>query len=82
MNYEKITTECLEEMFKRVGEDYHKTEIDTSKDKWYHERIWTQEEEEDFKKWMVKKLKRHKFIRPEYEAEMFMLMWGWKTEEK
>ena len=79
MNYEKITTDCLEEMFDRVGLTYPDDEL-TKQGDWYRQYSWTQAEEDSFEKWMIKKLKRHKVLRPEVETAMFLLMWGWEIE--
>ena len=78
---EKICGECLVEMFKRVGLEYPNKEL-TSQDDWFRQYVWTQEEEDDFSDWMLKKLKKARRRRPEVEVAMFLLMWGWKTEEE
>ena len=81
MNYEKITTECLEEMFARVGLTYPDDSL-TKQDNWFKQYTWTQAEDDAFKEWMIKKLKRHRMLRPEMETAMFMLMWGWAIEDE
>jgi len=78
--YDKICTECLEEMFRRVGLEYPDEEL-TSKENWYTLHVWTKEEEDSFREWMLKKLKRHRLMRAELEVEMFLLQWGWKVED-
>jgi hypothetical protein len=79
VDYDKVCTECLKEMFKRVGEEYP-NKLTKQKD-WWMKRSWTLEEEIDFKEWMRKYLKKTcrwnaKMI--DKEVGMFMLMWSWK----
>ena len=69
--------ECLTEMFNRVNAPLT---ININKDKWYYKYEWTEEQESDFKKWRVRKLKGR--INPEHTASMFLLNWGWKTNYK
>lgn len=85
MNAEKTTEMCLKEMFRRVGERYPNKEL-TDQKEWYTKRTWTQKQEDGFRVWMDKLLKkRHKMwnkdIR-EREISMFLLMWGWRNEEE
>ena len=83
-NYEETCEECLKEMFKRVGEKYPNEEL-TSQEDWYHQRSWTPEEEEDFRDWMAKYVKKkHRWDKKTIEIEiaMFLLMWGWKNDPK
>ncbi len=82
MNYEKTCEDCLKEMFKRVGEKYPNEKL-TSQDKWYDKHSWTPEEENDFRNWMTKFLKKkHRWNKKMIESEiaMFLLMWGWKND--
>ena len=76
---------CLKEMFKRVGMKYPDKKF-TDQPNWYWLKTWTPKEEDDFKKWMDKLLKkRHKNWDKksrEREIAMFNLMWGWKNEPK
>lgn len=77
----KIFDECMAEMFKRVGEKYPNKEL-TDQAEWYLKRTWTEEEEKDFKVWMINHLKRTlRFNKKsaEWETGMFMLNYGWKT---
>ena len=78
MTNEQLCNECLEELFRRVGRKYPDEEFTTQPD-WYMQETWTQAEEEDFRKWMLKKLGR--MYRKETEVAMFLLMWGWKNKE-
>lgn len=77
-------TECIIEMFRRVGLTYPAPEI-TKHDKWYTLREWTTEEENDFRDWMKKKLKKDcKYMSAkhiDYEVAMFLLNYGWKHKE-
>jgi len=85
MNYDKTTEMCLKEMFKRVGEVYPNKEI-TDKPEWWRTKTWTEEQEEGFRKWMVKLLKkRHpgwKKVLIDREIGMFLLCWGWSYAKK
>ena len=79
--YDDACEECLVEMFRMVGEKYPNKKLTDQKD-WYTKRSWTESEEQDFKKWMGKYLKKNfkwskKMI--EKEVGMFLLMWGWTT---
>ena len=80
---EETCEECLKEMFSRVGEKYPNEEL-TSQDDWFYQHTWTVEEEDDFKDWMSKFLKkRHKYWSKrtiELEVCMFLLNWGWKND--
>ena len=78
---EELCEECLTEMFRRVGEEYPNKEF-TDQDKWYLQHSWTVEEEDDFRDWMHKKLRKAKFSKHQADMEtaMFLLYWGWKTD--
>ena len=81
MDYDKVCTECLKEMFKRVGEKYPNKKLTDQRD-WYMKRCWTEKEEADFEKWMrayLKKTCRWSTRMINKEVGMFMLMWGWKV---
>jgi len=56
-NYSETLITILTEMCERVGANYD--EIDFKEDGWYHKYKWTNEEEEDFKKWMINYLYHH-----------------------
>ena len=80
--YEQTTEDCLKEMFKRVGEEFPNKEL-TDKQNWYTLRTWTEEEENNFRKWMEGHLKkRYSMTQKKRDSEigMFLLNWGWKTE--
>ncbi len=57
ISYEKTINDCLTEMFRRVGEEYPNPEL-TDQDDWYHQQSWTREEEDDFRDWMMKLVKK------------------------
>ena len=78
MKFNKICEECLEEMFRRVGLEYPNKEL-TEQDDWWTKHTWTIEEENEFRDWMKKKLKKHKIRRVDSEISMFLLMWGWSN---
>lgn len=79
-----ICTECLIEMFRRVGLTYPAPEI-TKHDMWYTLREWTMEEEDEFKEWMRKHLKKRcKYMTMRhinYEVAMFLLNYSWKYKK-
>ena len=81
--YEKTTDICLKKMFKMVCEKYPNKEL-TDQDDWYQQRTWTKEQEDKFRVWMKKLLKRRydwtdRMITK--EIGMFLLMWGWKVDQ-
>lgn len=80
----KVATECITEMFRRVGLPYPCPEI-TSQENWYWLREWTVDEEEDFKKWMLKKVKKELRL-TDHGAKLqvchFLGDVGWKTKEE
>jgi hypothetical protein len=80
MKYEETTEMCLKEMFKRVGEKYPNKEL-TDQPNWWTKRTWTEKEEDDFRLWMRKIMKKrhprlHKAL-IDREIAMFLLMWSW-----
>jgi len=84
-DYDKACEACLKEMFKRVGEKYPNKKL-TDQKEWYCKRTWSEEEEEDFRVWMRKYLKKKypNWTKHTLDKEigMFLLMWGWKTQLK
>lgn len=82
----------LHEMCNRVNADYGS--IDFKAPTWYHEYEWTQEQEDDFVKWMTDYLFNNKEARFEIlafprkdkkyckkAAEEFVWNYGWKIKE-
>ena len=55
--WEKLCTRCFKELFRRVGEKFPNNEL-TKDPEWYMRRSWTEEEQEDFKKWIKREMKR------------------------
>ena len=77
-----IVNNCLKEMFKRVGLEYPNIEL-TDKPDWYWKYEWTEDEENDFKLWMVKYLQKYSDMVDYYidkEVGWFLLSYGWKTK--
>ena len=70
--------EVMDKMFSYVGEVY--TEEYTSVEDWYMKHEWTAAQEDEFKDWLVKYLKG-RTVRPQFEASMFLLCYGWKTKK-
>ena len=88
--YEKLFGECLVEMFHRVGLDVkdHDEALAWAKEhgaQWFIDKRWTREEQDAFQTWMttlIRKKLRMRKDRAEFEAAMFTMNYGWKTEEK
>ena len=79
---EKFFNNCFKEMFKRVGEKWPAKWPHEDKE-WYTKRTWTEKEQDSFKKWLVKEFKKmYPYLKrkAEFEAGMFILAYGWKTE--
>lgn len=79
--------EILTEMCKRIGVGI-KT-VDFSKKDWFLQHKWTQEDEDDFRKWLGEFLKKHKYVGRGkkhgmdwgyYEAGKLIMNYGWKTQ--
>ena len=82
--WDKMATKFFKEMFRRVGEEFPNEELTNDKD-WYKKRSWTEKQQEDFKKWMKKELKKTfpdlSARKVEWEAGIFLLSYGWTTKE-
>lgn len=80
---ERFINKCFKEMFKRVGEKWPAKWPHGDKE-WYTKRTWTEKEQESFKTWLVKEMGKHwRYMRKskiEFEAGLFILCYGWKTE--
>ena len=79
---DQVITALLREMFRRVGEDYD-VWVDTickEDNEWYMRKSWTEEQEAEFRKWVVAFL-REQLRLPKYRAERemqwFCLQWAW-----
>ena len=81
----KLVDSILKEMFKRVGLKYPNPSFTKDKE-WYTKKTWSEKEEESFRKWMKKRVKKtYPYLtdkRLDFEVAMFDLMYGWKTERK
>jgi hypothetical protein len=79
---EKLRDKYLAEMHRIVGAKFDIEEC--KKEDWFRKHKWTREQELDFKAWLVGelikdlKITRKRAIR---EAEMFLLNWGWRTDD-
>jgi len=80
---DRVCNQALKEMFRRVGQVF-----DPEKEysgQWYDEHTWTTEQQEDFKKWLTKLVKKSFPYMTERkiqtEAGMFLLNWGWRTSD-
>ncbi len=79
--------EILTELCKRVGVDI-KT-VDFSKQDWFLQHEWTEEDDDNFRKWLGEFLKKHKYVGKGkkrgmdwgyYEAGKLVGNYGWKTK--
>lgn len=82
----------LEKMFSYV--DANLDETDIKKDGWYSEYEWSEEEEQEFKEWLIDQFMNNRRIRDdvttmtftptrsraENAANWFILYCGWKTK--
>lgn len=78
-----MTCLCLKEMFLRVGKEYVYEECQKD-DKWYSRNSWTVEQENDFRKWMIRFLmKGMRWSKKvsEKETSYFILNYGWKRKK-
>ena len=87
----KYIEEVLREMCKRVGADFDK--IDFKKEDWFMEYIWTDDQEDSFKIWMVDYLYNNTKARNEIleytsknkkrirkAAAEFLVNYGWRLK--
>jgi hypothetical protein len=85
----KQLKEILTEMFLRVNQKFSEDLV--KEPDWYLEFTWTEQEQEDFKKWLIEYLKNNKESRYELMsipnksqrflesfANEFLLNYGWK----
>jgi hypothetical protein len=78
----KFFRDALDKMFITVGfdgfdEDFVKNE------NWYLQREWTEEQEREYRDWLLGECKRVLRLtkkQAELEVAYFLLMWGWKTK--
>lgn len=79
----KFFDEAMDRMFKVVGFKSFDKEF-VKQDLWYTKKSWTEQEERNFKKWMVNECRsRMKWSKKTAELEVayFLLMWGWSTSK-
>lgn len=77
-----IFTEFLPEMFKRVGLKASDINDLKKQPNWFTTQSWTEEDELNFKQWLVKRLMhrmRMTKASAEKEADFFLLSFGWST---
>ena len=68
------------------------SDIDTTKDGWYHMHSWTEAQEDEFGKWLenylwenknvVRELTKRRYINKKQIHQLtqeILLLWGWKT---
>ena len=78
---------CMKEMFLRVGLVYPNPEFTSQKD-WYSLKTWTEQQENDFKEWMVKfiwtKMRSSYWTKKDVDLKvgMFLLNYGWRNERQ
>lgn len=79
----------LKEMCKRVKAPY--TKMNFSKKNWFLTYSWTEEEENDFREWLIKYVKKDKYARMELAGRShcdvnklvneFIFNYGWTTKK-
>lgn len=77
-----IFSELLPEMFKRVGLKSNDINNLTKIPNWVSSNSWTENDEEEFKTWLVQKLMyRLKLTRDDAikQAHKFIMQYGWST---
>ena len=80
--------QCLDEILKKmcsyVNADFDS--IDFKRTGWYLEHIWTAEQQEDFREWLIEYMKKHKrklkIYKPVKAANWFILAYGWRCENE
>lgn len=82
------TKDVFTELCKRVGVSYDT--FDFSQKEWYFKHLWTEEEQEYFRKWLAAYLIEKKYFGKKekyrgenaayYEAGHFIMNYGWKTK--
>ena len=85
ISQEALVDKLLAEMFRRVGKDYERDkDWAASTPDWYTTHKWAFDEEEDFRQWALKTVRRH---RPSWgkrmidrEVAFFLLQWGWSID--
>jgi hypothetical protein len=90
----KYLKEILIEMFRRVGAEDEFTEEYVKEKNWFYRHEWTEEEQDDYKKWLINYLFKNKVacknicgtttskLMLKRGANMHMLNYGWKFKEK
>lgn len=79
---QRIISSALDRMFTIVGFDGFDPEF-AKRDNWYLQRSWTEEQENEFKAWLINECRTKLRMRKkaaEFEASVFILSWGWKIE--
>ena len=77
-----VFNEFLPEMFKRVGLKASDINDLTKQPSWFSAKTWTANDEEEFVKWLVCRLKLKLKLSDnlaEKEARQFVLNYGWST---
>ena len=93
IEYNKTLEIVLKEMCKRVGANYNK--INFKKEGWFRTYEWSEEEQNDFKKWIINYIYMNRFAREKLLAfpirskkliteavTRFLLDYGWKLNFK
>lgn len=80
LRFNKFLDEALIEMCNRVGVDFNK--LDFSIPDWFREHSWTVEEEADYRKWLIKLIRTKGIHKPEFQADMFLLTYGWVAKNE
>lgn len=86
--YARLYKQALIEMFSRVGVNVKsfkgvKAYEKKHGEKWFNTKNWTREQKDDFRDWLIERLRKVGMTkkRATREAGMFVLMYGWPTKE-
>jgi len=80
---EKFIDAALAEMFRLVDRKYSPKA--TSSPEWYYESTWTSQQQEQFREWLTKLIRRdlrHPAYKADRAADWFVFNYGWRVEEQ
>lgn len=82
---EKFITKAKDQLFRAVGFDgFDQSFVDKFPYNWYRQKTWTEQQEQEFKKWFIveyMKTFRHSKKYAQSEASWFLFSYGWKMKE-
>lgn len=75
-----VVETLIDKMFEIAGHNVGYQDIKERTDNWYQQWTMTQEQNDEWRAWGIKFLKKKRFLRPEREMAMFDLNYGLKIE--